>query len=86
MSAPSSPLGLGLYFIDVLACLLFCLTLALVGARFARAPGVNMFAGLISTYLALITYLQCTPVTYLSPTLQVGHERQVSACKSGEHV
>ena len=29
-------MGLGLYFIDVLACLLFCLTLALVDARFGR--------------------------------------------------
>lgn len=29
-------LGRGLYFVDVLACLLFCLTLALVGARFDR--------------------------------------------------
>ena len=36
MSASASPLGRGLYFIDVLACLLFCLTLALVGARFSR--------------------------------------------------
>ncbi len=34
MSSSSPPLGYGLYFIDVLACLLFCLTLALVGARF----------------------------------------------------
>ncbi len=32
----SSLLGYGLYFIDVLACLLFCITLALVGARFGR--------------------------------------------------
>lgn len=29
-------MALGLYFIDVLACLLFCLTLALVDARFGR--------------------------------------------------
>jgi len=29
-------MGLALYFIDVLACLLFCLVLALVGARFGR--------------------------------------------------
>lgn len=36
MSAASSPTGLALYFIDVLACLLFCLVLALVGARFGR--------------------------------------------------
>ncbi len=36
MSTPSSPLGLGLYFIDVLASLLFCITVALVGARFDR--------------------------------------------------
>ena len=36
MSASSSPMGLALYFIDVLACLLFCLALALVGARFGR--------------------------------------------------
>ncbi len=41
MSAPS-PLGLGLYFIDVLACLLFCLTLALVGARFGREVSVPL--------------------------------------------
>ena len=41
MSAPS-PLGLGLYFIDVLACLLFCLTLALVGARFGRELSVPL--------------------------------------------
>ena len=34
MSSSSPPIGYGLYFIDVLACLLFCLTLALVGARF----------------------------------------------------
>jgi hypothetical protein len=32
----SSLLGYGLYFIDVLACLLFCITLALVGARFGH--------------------------------------------------
>jgi biopolymer transport protein ExbD len=32
----TSLLGYGLYFIDVLACLLFCVTLALVGARFGR--------------------------------------------------
>ena len=37
MSAQSSSLlGYGLYFIDVLACLLFCITLALVGARFGH--------------------------------------------------
>jgi hypothetical protein len=41
VSAPS-PLGLGLYFIDVLACLLFCLTLALVGARFGREVSVPL--------------------------------------------
>ena len=34
MSASAAPMGRGLYFIDVLACLLFCVTLALVGARF----------------------------------------------------
>jgi biopolymer transport protein ExbD len=32
----TSLLGYGMYFIDVLACLLFCITLALVGARFGR--------------------------------------------------
>ncbi len=37
MSAQStSLLGYGLYFIDVFACLLFCITLALVGARFGQ--------------------------------------------------
>jgi biopolymer transport protein ExbD len=41
VSAPS-PLGLGLYFIDVLACLLFCLTLALAGARFGREVSVPL--------------------------------------------
>ncbi len=33
-------LGSGIYFIDVLACLLFCLALALVGARFGREQSV----------------------------------------------
>ncbi len=36
VSASAPPLGRALYFIDVLVCLLFCLTLALVGARFSR--------------------------------------------------
>jgi len=38
----SSLLGYGLYFIDVLACLLFCITLALVGARFGREQTVTV--------------------------------------------
>lgn len=43
MSAQSSSLlGYGLYFIDVLACLLFCVTLALVGARFSRERTVEL--------------------------------------------
>lgn len=42
MKARSSPLGSGLYFIDVLACLLFCLTLALVGARFGTEHTVEV--------------------------------------------
>jgi len=42
MSAQPSPLGYGLYFIDVLACLLFCLTLALAGARFGRERTVEV--------------------------------------------
>jgi len=40
LRARNSPLSSGLYFIDVLACLLFCLTLALVGARFGREQTV----------------------------------------------
>ncbi|MDJ0868236.1 MAG: biopolymer transporter ExbD [Myxococcota bacterium] len=40
MKAPSSHLGFGLYFIDVLACSLFCITLALVSARFGRETAV----------------------------------------------
>ena len=41
MSAQStSLLGYGLYFIDVLACLLFSITLALVGARFGHEQTV----------------------------------------------
>lgn len=38
----ASPMALGLYFIDVLACLLFCLTLALVGANFRRETTVSL--------------------------------------------
>jgi len=38
----TSLLGYGLYFIDVLACLLFCITLALVGARFGREQTVPL--------------------------------------------
>jgi hypothetical protein len=36
MSAAASPLGYGLYFLDVLACTLFCLAFALAGARGPR--------------------------------------------------
>ena len=42
MSAAPSPTGLALYFIDVLACLLFCLAMALVGARFGREVTVPL--------------------------------------------
>ena len=42
MSERSSPLGSGLYFIDVFACLLFCLALALVGARFGTERSVEI--------------------------------------------
>ncbi len=35
MSRAASPLHYSLYFVDVLACLLFAITLSLVGARFA---------------------------------------------------
>jgi len=45
MSSPengASPMALGLYFIDVLACLLFCLALALVGANFRRETTVPL--------------------------------------------
>jgi biopolymer transport protein ExbD len=41
-SRSTSLLGYGLYFIDVLACLLFCVTLALVGARFGREQTVPL--------------------------------------------
>jgi hypothetical protein len=40
VSAPATPLGYSLYFIDVLACLLFCITLALAGARFGHEDSV----------------------------------------------
>ena len=40
MSDSASPLGVGLYFVDVLACALFCITLALAGARFGREASV----------------------------------------------
>ncbi len=42
MSTSGSPLSFGLYFIDVLACLLFCIPLALVGARFGRERIVEL--------------------------------------------
>ena len=42
MSSGRAPLGAGLYFIDVFACLLFCLVLALLGARFGREHSVEL--------------------------------------------
>jgi len=42
VSARATPLGSGLYFIDVLACLLFCLTLALASARFGSETSVDV--------------------------------------------
>jgi biopolymer transport protein ExbD len=42
VSAARAPLGAWVYFIDVLACLLFCLVLALVGARFGREHSVAL--------------------------------------------
>jgi biopolymer transport protein ExbD len=42
VSAARAPLGSGLYFIDVLACLLFCLTLVLVDARFGTERSVEV--------------------------------------------
>ena len=42
MSATRSPLGSGLYFLDVLACLLFAIVLALVGARFGSEQTVDL--------------------------------------------
>jgi biopolymer transport protein ExbD len=40
VSESASPLGSSLYFIDVLACMLFAITLALAGARFEREADV----------------------------------------------
>ena len=40
MSAARSPLGYGLYFLDVLACTLFCLAYTLVGARASREAAI----------------------------------------------
>ena len=40
MSAASSPLGYGLYFLDVLACTLFCLAFTLVSARYSRETAI----------------------------------------------
>jgi hypothetical protein len=42
VSTHRTPLGFGLYFIDVLACTLFSITLALVGARFDREERVSV--------------------------------------------
>jgi len=40
MSAAGSPLGYGVYFLDVLACTLFCLAFTLVSARTSRETSV----------------------------------------------
>jgi biopolymer transport protein ExbD len=40
VSGRGSPVGYGLYFIDVLASLIFCLVLILVGARFSSETTV----------------------------------------------
>jgi hypothetical protein len=40
MSPARSPLGYGLYFLDVLACTLFCLAFILVGARASREAAI----------------------------------------------
>jgi biopolymer transport protein ExbD len=42
MSESKAPLGFGLYFIDVLACMLFSITLALAGARFDQVEHVSV--------------------------------------------
>ena len=42
MNAADSARGTALYFIDVLACLLFSITLALAGARFGRERSVRV--------------------------------------------
>ena len=41
-AATESPLNYGIYFIDVLACLLFFVPLALAGARFDRERSVRV--------------------------------------------
>lgn len=42
MSQSNAQVGYALYFIDVLACLLFCVTLALVTARFGRETSIAL--------------------------------------------
>ncbi|MDJ0787851.1 MAG: hypothetical protein QNK05_13660 [Myxococcota bacterium] len=42
MSARGAHVGVGLYFIDVLACLLFSLALVLTSARFGRVHAVEV--------------------------------------------
>jgi len=42
VSSASAPPGFGLYFIDILACMVFCLTLALVSARFGHETAVEV--------------------------------------------
>lgn len=42
MSTSKAPLGFGLYFIDVLACMLFSITLALTSARFDEQELVSV--------------------------------------------
>jgi biopolymer transport protein ExbD len=41
-AAPGRLGGVGLYFIDIFACTLFCLSLALVGARFSREIAIEI--------------------------------------------
>ncbi len=42
MSAARSPLGYGLYFLDVVLCTLFCLASTLVGARSSREAAIAL--------------------------------------------
>jgi hypothetical protein len=42
VSASASPIGVGFYFLDVLSCLLFCITLVLTSARFGRELSVEL--------------------------------------------
>ncbi len=72
MSArPTSLLGYGLYFIDVLACLLFAITLTLAGARFGHERTVAVLSLALQQLASRAAGLAATPTPgWLEPAVE----------------